>query len=237
MPGDNTTRDKIVIAALKLAADKGWRRLGLDEIAWAAGVSLNDLRKEFSAKPQILAAFIRFIDDKVLEQIKPVAPEDTAHDRLFDVIMTRFETLQPYRPGVKRILKDLRYEPGAAMLQILPTLNSQYWMLTAAGVNAEGLSGALRVPGAAAVYAAAFKVWLDDEDPGLAKTMAELDRRLRRGEHLARRCEDICDAGRKLIRAFLPGEYRTEPRGGAGEPSGPKATVAPAVTPAPTPAN
>lgn len=233
MPGDNTTRDRIVAAALKLAASKGWRRLGLDEIAWEAGVSLSDMRKEFCAKPLILTAFIRFIDDRVLEGIKPAAPEDTTHDRLFDVIMTRFETLQPYKAGIKRILEDLPYEPGSAACQILPTLGSQYWMLTAAGAGAEGLQGAFRLPGAAAAYAATFKVWLDDEDPGLAKTMAALDKRLRRGESLARRCEDICDASRKLIRAILPGGYQGAPRGagrsGDAEPPRTEPTAAPAV--------
>jgi ubiquinone biosynthesis protein COQ9 len=214
MPEQNTTRDKIVAAALRLAAAKGWRDLGLDEIAGEAEISLRALRKEFCAKPQILAAFIRFIDDEVLERIKPAAPEDTPHDRLFDVIMTRFEALQPYRAGVKRIVEDLRYEPGAAIFQVLPTLSSQYWMLTAAGVNVEGLMGALRLPGAAAIYAAAFRVWLDDEDPGLAKTMAALDKRLRRGERLMRRCEDICEASRKLFRALLPGGCQTESRAG-----------------------
>lgn len=239
MPEKNATRDKIVTAALKLAATKGWRSLGLDEIAKEAEVSLNELRSEFCAKPQILSAFIRSIDDKVLEQIKPAAPEDTPHDRLFDVIMTRFETLQPYRAGVKRIIEDLPYEPGAAVFQILPTLSSQYWMLTAAGVNTEGLMGALRLPGAAATYASTFKVWLDDEDPGLAKTMAALDKRLRRGERLVRRCEDICDASRKLFRALLPGGYHTEPRADARGEDAASSKAEPgsgsgAVVPAPT---
>ena len=31
-------------------------------------------------------------------------------------------------------------------------------------------------------YASVFRVWLQDDDPGLARTMAALDRRLRRGE-------------------------------------------------------
>jgi ubiquinone biosynthesis protein COQ9 len=228
----NTTREKVIAATLRLAAAKGWKALGLDEIANEAGVNLRELRNEFCAKSQILAAFTRAVDDAVLEQIKPAAAGDTQHDRLFDVIMTRFETLNPYKEGVKRIIKDLPFEPGAAAFQILPALGSQYWMLSAAGVNAGALSGAWRVPGAAAAYASAFKVWLEDEDPGLAKTMAALDKRLRRGEGLARRCEDVCEAGRLLFRALLPGGYndasrRKDDSPAAGEPgaSAPAATA------------
>jgi ubiquinone biosynthesis protein COQ9 len=235
MSEKNATRDKIVEAALKLAAAKGWKNLGLDEIAVEANVSLSDFRGEFCGKPQILAAFTRLIDDKVLEQIKPASPEDTPHDRLFDVIMTRFETLQLYKAGVKRIVEDLPSEPGEAIFQILPTLSSQYWMLTAAGVKADGLRGALRLPGAAAAYAATFKVWLEDEDPGLSKTMAALDKRLRRTERLVRRCEDICDASRKLARALLPGGYGdAQPRTRSDESSAAKTESGGALATAPT---
>jgi ubiquinone biosynthesis protein COQ9 len=203
----NTIREKVIAAAIRLAALKGWRNLGLDEIASEAGVNLRELRGEFCSKAQILTAFGRTVDDSVLEQIKPAGAEDTTHDRLFDVMMTRFETLQPYKAGVRRIVKDLPYEPGTAVCQIGPMLNSQYWMLAAAGLNAGGLKSALRTPAAAAAYASAFKVWLEDDDPGLSKTMAALDKKLRRGERLTRRCEDVCEAGRLLFRALLPGGY------------------------------
>lgn len=214
---DNTVREKIIAAAFRLAAEKGWSGLTLDDIAAEAEVSLRELRQEFCGKPQILAAYIRMIDDKVLEKIRPAAPGDTPHDRLFDVIMTRFETQEPYKRGLKRILRDLPFEPGAAAFQILPTLSSQYWMLAAAGVNAGGIGGALRLPGAAAAYAGAYRVWLEDDEPGLARTMAALDKRLRRGERLSRRCEDICDASRRLVRALLPGGYGDHDAASRGE--------------------
>ena len=38
----------------------------------------------------------------------------------------------------------------------------------------------------AAIYVRAFKVWLDDETPDMARTLAELDRRLQQAEQVAR---------------------------------------------------
>ena len=55
-------------------------------------------------------------------------------------------------------------------------------MLQAAGIGTDGAAGALRVAGLGLTYASVFRVWLEDDDPGLARTMAALDRRLRRGE-------------------------------------------------------
>ena len=64
-----------------------------------------------------------------------------------------------------------------------PALQSLGWMLEAAGLDSSGFRGALRVRGLALVWAAAFRVWLDDGEDQ-AKTMAELDRRLRQAEDL-----------------------------------------------------
>ena len=63
-------------------------------------------------------------------------------------------------------------------------------MLHAAGIGTDGVEGGLKVAGLASVYASVFRTWLDDDDPGLARTMAALDRRLRRGERTYARIED-----------------------------------------------
>ena len=47
----------IVDRALALAAERGWRRTSLREIAGAAGVSLIDLRRHYRSKGAILEAF------------------------------------------------------------------------------------------------------------------------------------------------------------------------------------
>ena len=64
-------------------------------------------------------------------------------------------------------------------------------MLRAAGIEPDGFDGKVRTAGLGAVYASAFRTWLDDDDPGLARTMAALDRRLRRGERTLQSFDDI----------------------------------------------
>lgn len=181
MLDSGTPRDKIVAAALRLAGTRGWRELSLGEIAGEAGIPLAELRREFQSKGQMLAAFSRAVDQAVLEKFATPSA-DAARDRLFDVLLTRFEVMQPYKPALRRIRADLGRGFGEALAQLRPALKSQYWMLAAAGINGEGGRGLLRVQGLLAIYARVFPVWLDDDDPGLARTMAALDRRLRRGE-------------------------------------------------------
>ncbi len=182
-----TTRGRLVSAALKLAGERPWREVTLADIAVAAQVSLVDLRRDFGSKGEILAAFVRAVDDEVLAS----APERTAdqppRDALFEVIMRRFDLLAPYKPALKSIAEAWPADP--ALLNALAA--SQAWMLRAAGVSPEGIEGQLRAGGLGTVYAATFRTWLDDDDPGLARTMAALDRRLRRGERTLSMLDEI----------------------------------------------
>jgi hypothetical protein len=56
------------------------------------------------------------------------------------------------------------------------------FMLEAAGIEAEGASGAIKLQGLALAWGRVLQTWLDDDEPALSKTMAELDRVLTRGE-------------------------------------------------------
>lgn len=179
--------EKMVNAALRLAASRGWSGLSLTDIAKAAKVSLSELSKSFSSKAQILAAYGRRIDARVLQD---VSAEDmsgeTARDRLFDVLMMRFDALSEDKAALKRIAADMRRDPLAGAPLARPLLQSMGWMLEAAGIDSSGIAGALRVRGLALVWGAAFRVWLDDGEDQ-SKTMAELDRRLREGSELLER--------------------------------------------------
>lgn len=198
----NTPRGAIVAAALRLAERQGWRETSLQEIAIEAGITLAQLRGEFQSKAQMLAAFSRLVDDAVLAAYKPGDAGVAPRDRLFDVLMTRYDMMMPYKAGLKRIADDLKYAPLEAGAQLMPAMKSQYWMLSAAGINAEGFRGSLRVKALTGLYARVLGIWLEDGDPGMARTMAALDRRLRRGEDIAKRLDSACSAGERFLRGM-----------------------------------
>lgn len=181
-----TIRGRLVAAAMKLAAEKPWREVRLTEIAEAAGISLVDVRREFSSKGDILAAFVHMVDDSVLARAPQRSGGQVARDALFEVIMSRFDVLEPYKAGLKSIAASWTFEPALAGA----IGQSQHWMLRAAGISADGLDGHLRAAGLGAVYTSVYRTWLGDDDPGLAKTMAALDQRLRRGERTLQAVDD-----------------------------------------------
>ncbi len=223
-----TNRERIIAAALRLAEMRGWRDLSLGEIAAEAGVPLLEFRKEFQSKGQILAAFSRAIDLAVIEKF-PAPDAGVARDRLFDVLLTRFELMQPYKAAIRRIRDDVRSSLGGSLAQMRPALKSQYWMLAAAGISGEGGTGFLRVQGLLSVYAPVSSIWLEDDDPGMARTMAALDRRLRRGESLMRGIERFRDGLENLSRS-LRGARNTvkeETPSASAAPSAPPAAPSP----------
>jgi hypothetical protein len=65
------------------------------------------------------------------------------------------------------------------------------FMLAAARVSTEGPLGHLKLQGAVIVFANTMETWLEDDDPALARTMARLDRELRRGERVLEQAEDF----------------------------------------------
>jgi len=208
MLDSTTAKGRIVAAALKLAGECPWSDVTLADIAKSAEVSLLDLRREFASRAEILAAFVRAVDDQVLARAPERAAGQSPRDAIFEVVMSRFDVLAPYKPALKSITESWPADP--ALLRALAA--SQAWMLRAAGVSPEGIDGQVRVAGLGAVYASVFRTWLEDDDPGLARTMAALDRRLRRGERTLSALDDIKSRLCGLASVF------TGPRKAAAEP-------------------
>jgi AcrR family transcriptional regulator len=175
-------RGKIVDALLKLAAERRFEDISVRDISKAAGVSLADFRDAFPSKGAVLPGFTRRIDRIVLSQDDGELSEENSRERLFDVLMRRLEAMAPYREGLREVVAWLRREPAAALAMNQVTLSSMRFMLEAAGIEAKGASGAIKLQGLAIAWARVLQVWLDDDEPTLSKTMAELDRVLTRGE-------------------------------------------------------
>ena len=176
--------EKIIKAAFKLAAKNGWRGLTLSEIATASKVPLPELAQLFPTKSAILAAWSRGVDAEVLKLAETEDLEDEeARDRLFDVLMLRFDAMAPSKEALKNIANDVVRDPVAALSLLAPAFQSLGWMLEAAGIDSSGLRGALRVRGLTIIWMRVFNIWLQDGEDQ-AKTMAELDRRLRQAENL-----------------------------------------------------
>lgn len=172
-------RDLIIDAAFARIAQGGWRRLSMAAIAEEAGLPILRVYRAFSSRSAILAGFFHRIDEAVLTSPIEAEADERPRDRVFDLLMRRFDALGPYKPALEVLGRELPADPCAALAIGARLLRSMRWMLEAAGIATDGLGGIIAVKLTLAAYMAASRVWLRDDSPDLAPTMAALDRRLR----------------------------------------------------------
>ena len=185
-----TPRDRIVDALMTLAAEQPWNDIEIGDIAQEANVTLAEFRDAFPSKGAVLAGLARRIDKAVLEGTSDDLAEEPARERLFDVLMRRLDAMAPYKRALRRIAFALRSDPLSMLALNGVGLNSMRFMLAAANISAEGPLGRLKIQGTVIAFANTLETWFTDDDPAQARTMARLDREIRRGERFMERAED-----------------------------------------------
>lgn len=175
--------DAALDAALRLAETRKWSAISLPEIAEEAGLSLADMLRAAPSKPALMAAFARRVDGAMLAA--KIDEDGSVKDKLFEILMRRFDALAPHKAAVKNMLADLPRDPGTAICALPALLRSMRWAAEAAGVRTATPLAPLKINALAIAYLAALRVWRDDDSADAAKTMAALDKSLGRLEALA----------------------------------------------------
>lgn len=207
-PRGTSDRDKAVDALMALLAEHSLEEIGLAEVAGRAGLKLSQLRAEFGSVLAIFAAHMKDIDSAVLAGGEGDMSEESPRERLFDVLMRRLEAMAPYKEAVRSILRSARRDPPLGLALNCMAVRSQHWMLEAAGISTSGPRGAVRAQGAALMFARVLAVWVDDEDEGLDRTMAALDKGLARAERWVGFLDDLCAIPACILRGPRRRRYR-----------------------------
>jgi AcrR family transcriptional regulator len=182
--------DTVLDAFLTLVAERGYREVTLRDVAAAADMGLADLYRLYPDKMALVAGIMARVDAAVLAGTpRHVDPEETARDRLFDVMMRRFDTLKPHREAIRSIVRTARRDPLLALALAPSVRRSMAAMLEAAGLSSEGVPGAVRQNGLLAIYTAVSRIFDGDDSADLSKTMAALDGRLKTAERWAQSFE------------------------------------------------
>jgi AcrR family transcriptional regulator len=199
-PRGTSDRDKAIDALMALLTEQSFEEIGLAEVAGRAGIKLSQLRNEFGSTLAILAAHTKDIDRAVLDGGDGGMAQEPVRERLFELLMRRLEALAPYRQAVRSLLCSARRNPGLALALNAFAARSQKWMLEASGIGASGPRGALRAQGAALMFARVLTVWVDDDEEGLDRTMAALDRSLASAARWAGFLDDLCSLPKCVLR-------------------------------------
>lgn len=220
-PLDDAAFDKAVIAAaFHQAARIGWRNVRVAAAASEAGLSVARARYRFPSRASVLVRFGRLADAAALGE---PAEGETLRERLFAMLMRRFDVLQAHRAGILALLSSLPGRPRTALFLALLTGVSMRWILDAAGASTLGVAGRLRIKGLMAVWLWALRAWERDETADLTTTMAALDVALARAERAAAWLARLPGTGAAPATAAAPageaGSTEGDEKGAKGQPA------------------
>jgi len=178
-PHTDSSKRKICETALSLAAKKGWRPLTLDQIAETAKIPPAQIHKMYASKNDLLPEIVSWIDGCAAMAAATVNPSDPPRDRLFEILMARFDILQKHRGGVLAILKDGRRDPAFLRHMMPAHIKIMRQIVASAHLAPSEGGGTLVTCGLLAVYYRTVWEWEKDLSSDMTKTMATLDKSLK----------------------------------------------------------
>jgi hypothetical protein len=180
VPAADKVIERGLKAALDLAASRAWSDIPLADIAAKAKLTLADFHG-VASREDLVEALDGWLDKAM--SAEGVPDETSARERLFEVIMRRFEAMEPHRAGLTELLKFR--ETSLTHVVRLPQHRhaSAAWALASAGLDDDaGAPASLKRIAIAFVIAQTERAWRRDRDGDFALTMAALDKGLRRAE-------------------------------------------------------
>lgn len=177
-------KQKAFEACLHVIEREGWRGFSFAKAAVESGIPFSAFHEHFSSPVDVMMQVFKDIDQTVLKNVtsyEGIPPKDA----LFDLLMSRLEAAQPYKPVLQSFWRDWVMNPLEVPSLTCQGFSSMAWMLDAAGLESRGLKGFARVQGLTTLYLLTLRTWLDDESPDLGKTMAFLDKGLAKLERAA----------------------------------------------------
>lgn len=141
----------------------------------------------FADKSDFLDRFHAHIDDIFMAEIpEKFSNREDFKDRLFELLMIRFDILRPYKSVLKEIFYNLAKDPPL----LLKTRQHLHKNLTEILKICDfdmscPIRTRLRMTGLGLIYSDCFRTWLNDESDDSAKTMSQLDKRLSQAHKIA----------------------------------------------------
>jgi AcrR family transcriptional regulator len=172
-------RDRIVDAALAVAAEVGWANLRLHQVAARLELPLAEVHALFRDRDAIADAWF---ERALAEMLRAPATELAGRpppERLLLVMMRWFDALAPQRDLTRAMLDEKLYlghpQHWAPLIADLSRLI--HWFLDAARITSTGRQRQLAEIGLTTLFLATLRSWLRDDSPDQERTRE----RLRRG--------------------------------------------------------
>jgi hypothetical protein len=179
---DSAIRRDLARAALSLAGVTPWREVTLAKLAHAASRPISDFYG--ASLGEAVDCVEEAFDRAIADSIDQLDPSQSVRDRLFELIMRRFEAMEPHRAAVLAMEQGQDRDPTLMASAHQRHVRCARWVLALAGLEADGMTGQARAQGLGVIVGQARAAWRGDDAGDFAKTMASLDKNLRRAEEM-----------------------------------------------------
>ena len=174
--------------AFMLIEEIGWENFSLEKLARKELIKTEDLNHFFSDKNQLIECFSEMIDEQVIKEIDLAEfNQNSVKDNIFELIMLRFEKLDPYKKSLTILLKELKYKPRVLNKLTKKIFNSLDLFLEISNAKSNYVFYFFKLNIMFIIYGYTFKIWLEDDTKDMAKTMAEVDKWLSEAEIYAKK--------------------------------------------------
>jgi len=179
---DPALRRDLARAALSLAAEGKWREVTLQKLANAANRPVSDFYG--ATVGEAVDCVEEAFDRAIADNIDQLSASQSVRDRLFELIMRRFEAMEPHRAAVLAMEQGLDRDPTLLAMAHQRHVRCARWVLAIAGLEADGMTGQARAQGLGVIVGQARSAWRGDGAGDFNKTLASLDKNLRRAEEM-----------------------------------------------------
>lgn len=169
----------IARVCLELLPETGWDSLELKALAHHAGMPLKTISDRIAKKSDIIPMIVQLIDAETEALAGRQDINTPREDRLFDVLMSRFEALQKYRDAVLLLASHIKRTPELAYVMYIAQTDSMrrmyQWIQPSNKKNQSPYSHYILL----IIYNFAFVKWARDSSPDLSFTMTSLNYSIR----------------------------------------------------------
>lgn len=174
-------KNKLSKACLALLKSKPWSKINIETICDKANVNPSLAFSVAKDKKDILFIINDYLDREIYMNIQEIE-NSTNHDKIFEILMTRFEIYNKHRLAIIKLFNYIVKKPDLIIFLIPIITKSLTTVLEFSNIVSDGILGKLKVEGLLIIYLSIFLVWKNDESNELDKTMAAIDNHLNKAE-------------------------------------------------------
>ena len=178
---DDLIKQKLINSILSLLKNKTFSKITMKEIYFSAKIHPPEAYKVVKNKKDILILINNYFNEEVYKKTYNIKGSNV-NDRIFEILMTRFEVLNIHRVAVIKIFDYLIKKPDMFIFFAPLMIDSLKNILELSESKSDGFFGKMKVEGFLIVYISIFLVWKKDKTKNLEKTMVAIDNHLKKAE-------------------------------------------------------